>query len=196
VISFKQIPAERPLIVLWQSQWSELAASNAFEHVLVHPGYANGIIVGFDDTPLPFRIQYEIEWDENWCTREVEIDVAMGGRAHGFHLSVDEHANWYNGEGREIGRLAGCRDVDIWPTPFTNTLAIRRLQLGAGDRQEIDVAYIDALAGELMQKRQVYTALPGGDYQFESRESGFTARLAVDEYGLIVDYPGLFARGG
>ena len=193
---FRALAADQPLVVLWESRWSGLESSNGFEHLLAQPGYANGVIVGFDDARRPFRIQYEIEWDENWCTREVEIDIVAAGAAHSFHLSVDEHARWFDGEGREIDRLAGCRDVDIWPTPFTNTLPIRRLRLGADERAEIDVAYINAMAGELTGRRQAYTALPNGDYRYESLESGFTAELVVDEYGLVIEYPGIFARRG
>lgn len=144
----------------------------------------------------PFRLTYRLTWDEGWRLRDADLVVMTKRSTRSLSLRSDGRGHWRDGEGRTAEELDGCVDVDIWPTPFTNTLAIRRLQLGAGDRQEIDVAYIDALAGELMQKRQAYSALPGGDYQFESLESGFTARLAVDEYGLIVDYPGLFARGG
>ena len=193
---FRAIPADQPLAVLWESRWSDLASSNGFEHLLVQPSYANGVIAGFDDARRPFRIQYEIEWDGNWCTREVEIDIVAAGQAHSFHLSADEHARWFDGGGHEIAQLTGCRDVDIWPTPFTNTLAMRRLQLGVDERAEIDVAYIDAIAGELTSRRQAYTALPNGDYRFESLESGFAADLVVDDYGLVIDYPGLFARRG
>ena len=174
--------------------WQERSRAHGLEHTIVRPGLANGVILGLDETDSPYRVQYEIEWDEHWCTREVEIDVTLAHAAHSFHLSVDEHANWFDGDGRELSALAGCFDVDIWPTPFTNTLALRRLVLSPGERELLTVVWVDALAGEIMTERQGYTRIDHTTYRFENLQSGFSAELLVDEYGLILDYPGLFVR--
>jgi hypothetical protein len=53
---------------------------------------------------------------------------------------------------------------------------------------------VDALAGEMKVERQAYTCLDRGAYRFENLESGFMAELQVDDYGLVVEYPGLFKR--
>lgn len=188
------IPADQPLVLLWQSLWHEHSSVRGLEHVVVQPGFANGVILGLDASHTPYRIQYEIEWDENWRTREVDIDVMVAQTPHSFHLSVDEHAHWFDGDGRELSEFAGCFDVDIWPTPFTNTLAVRRLALAPGERELVTVVWVDALAGEIMTARQAYTCLDHSTYRFESLERGFIAELAVDDYGLVVDYPGLFER--
>lgn len=175
--------------ILWESTWSR-----ALEHVVITEGAADGVIIGLDEARSAFRINYEIEWDDGWCTREVEIDVALNESVRSFHLSVDEHGRWFDGDGSELSELAGCFDVDIWPTPFTNTLAIRRLELAVGEREVITVVWVNALAGELKPMRQAYTRLEQDSYRYENLESGFTAELLVDEEGLVIEYPGLFSR--
>ena len=42
----------------------------------------------------------------------------------------------------ELTELAGCLDVDISATPFTNTLALRRLDLQPGENASLTVAYV------------------------------------------------------
>jgi hypothetical protein len=88
--------------------------------------------------------------------------------------------------------------VDLLPTPFTNTLPIRRLRLAVGDSREILVAYVTVPGLELSAARQRYTRLEPRDgrdvYRFEGLGSGFVAEVTVDAEGLVVDYPGLFRR--
>jgi hypothetical protein len=185
---------DRTLVALWRSQWQEHRSAHGLEHVTVKRGYANGVILGMDESASPYRVQYEIEWDDNNCTREVEIDVAAGAAVRSYHLSVDEAAHWFDGEGTEIHQLAGCLDIDIWPTPFTNSLAIWRLQLAPGERETITVVWLDALSGALKTVRQAYTRLEQDSYRFEDLDTGFTAELVTDPDGLVLEYPGLFAR--
>jgi hypothetical protein len=88
--------------------------------------------------------------------------------------------------------------VDVAETPFTNTLPIRRLRLSPGESAEIAVAYFDGAELQPWPEPQRYTRLQKGEegelYRIESLDGGFTADLAVDADGLVVDYPGLFRR--
>lgn len=94
----------------------------------------------------------------------------------------------------------GCLDVDIQVTPFTNTLAIRRLGLGPGEKAPIRVVYLALLpAFALRPAEQRDTCLQrnaqGGIYRYEGifRNSvNFAAELAVDSDGVVYDYPGQF----
>ena len=88
--------------------------------------------------------------------------------------------------------------MDISETPFTNTLAIRRLGLAPGGSAEITVAYFDGADLQPWPEPQCYTRLEtgdgGGTYRFVSLDGGYTANLPVDLDGLVLDYPGLFRR--
>jgi hypothetical protein len=97
-----------------------------------------------------------------------------------------------------IPSLKGCRDVDIFYSPFTNTLAIRRLALKKGESADIHVAYINVPDLEVSAVQQRYTFLEttsqGGLYRYESLASGFTTELPVDADGLVIEYPKFFKR--
>jgi hypothetical protein len=93
--------------------------------------------------------------------------------------------------------LDGCLDIDIWPTPFTNTFPIRRAPLAVGERREFRMAWVSAPELTLRPMRQGYTRLADRLYRYESLEgSGFRAELTVDEDGLVRDYQGVFRRVG
>lgn len=99
-------------------------------------------------------------------------------------------------DGEELNSVHGCVDVDIWPTPFTNSLPIRRLQLKEGERRQIEVVYIDGLELSTGKAVQAYTRTGRQSFRFESVGTDFSAELTVDERGLVLEYPGLFRRIG
>jgi hypothetical protein len=86
-------------------------------------------------------------------------------------------------------------DVDIWPTPFTNSFPIRRKRMEVGERRQFRMAWISAPAMTLQPQRQAYTRLADRLYLFENLDgSGFKAELPVDEDLIVLDYPDLFRR--
>jgi hypothetical protein len=94
--------------------------------------------------------------------------------------------------------LAGCTQIDIRATPFTNTLPIRGLDLQPEVETPLQVAYIPIPRLEALAVRQSYTRLDPADpparFRYRSLDSGFTADLLVDGQGLVVDYPGIWRR--
>jgi uncharacterized protein len=112
--------------------------------------------------------------------------------------SSDGRGSWTGPDGRAIEFLKGCLDVDVMATPFTNTLAIRRLGLAVGEAREIEVAYVRIPDLELSRARQRYTCLEkngeGAHYLYESLEGDFKAELAVDVEGLVLAYQGVWER--
>jgi uncharacterized protein len=172
------------------------------EHLTVEfddPVRADGVVVGVvedGEGKKPFRVRYRVQCDENWNVQRVEIDPL--GEATGIELEHDGDGNWTE-DGESVPEFAGCRDVDIAVTPFTNTLPIRRLGWNSGESATISVVYLDvpAMTAEAVEQR--YTCLEpldsdGGSFRYESLPSGFTADLPVDSDGVVVDYPGLFRR--
>lgn len=137
----------------------------------------------------PLEAGYEVETDAAWATRRVSVDVKGGAR---LEILSDGAGHWRHADGHAIPQLAGCVDTDVSMTPFTNTLAIRRLGLKVGEAAEIKVAYIFVPDLTLRAAPQRYTRLAERLWRFESLD--FTADLTVDEEGFVVEYPGLFRR--
>lgn len=144
----------------------------------------------------PLRIGYTIRCDPGWAVRQVHINL-LGKTGSSLHLDADGRGHW-TAEGDLLPSLDGCIDVDIAATPFTNTLPIRRLALTPGDSAEIKVAYIAIPDLSVNPARQRYTCLEphveGARYRYEGLDTGFTAELAVDADGLVIDYQELWRR--
>lgn len=190
---FEGLPSH-PLVVSWSPLWNEMRRGVGLEHALVGRGTVDSVILCIDEDDETHRIEYELSWDEDWRTRQVTIRSRHAGREHRLHFAGDGTGNWLGTGGAALPQFRSCLDVDIWPTPFTNTLAIRRLRLAPGERKEIDAVWIDALTGEMKRERQAYSARDSDRYLFESLASGFEAELEVDRYGLVREYAGLFTR--
>ena len=80
-------------------------------------------------------------------------------------------------------------------TVFTNTLAVRRLGLEPEGSGELDAVWIGTPAGrEVERVPQRYTRLGLRAYLFEVVGGDFSAELEIDEFGLVVTYPGLAQR--
>jgi len=86
-------------------------------------------------------------------------------------------------------------------TPLTNTLPVKRLQLAAGQPREFDVAWVRLRDLRVLRARQQYTRLDtdagaARQVRYRSVDSGFTADLALDSDGLVIDYPPHWTRIG
>lgn len=90
---------------------------------------ATGIVLGVQNGVVPFRFRYQIKCDQAWRTRKVVLE------SHTLHerlertLRSDGVGRWRDESQTAVPALDGCLDIDISATPFTNMLAIRRLDL-------------------------------------------------------------------
>ena len=181
--------------ICWTSSWNEDPERTGLEHLLLGDCMADGIVLGFDDERGAFRLSYRLTWDESWRVRDVQLAALSGSETKARHLHTDGDGHWRHPDGSPIEALEGCIDVDIWPTPFTNTFPIRRVPTAVGERREFRVAWIVAPDLTLRAQAQAYTRLADRRYLFENLDgTGFTAELTVDEDGIVVDYPRLFHR--
>jgi hypothetical protein len=151
---------------------------------------AEGAVVG-DRFGDGFGAFYSIRCDALWRVRHAVVEVAGHGR---IELIADGAGAWQDGEGAPIPALAGCIDIDLTASCFTNTLPIRRLGDALAARQAIDVAYVWIPELRVETARQAYTRLGANLVRFESVGSDFRADLQVDDEGRVVRYPGLFRR--
>ena len=154
---------------------------------------AESVVMRVEDD-IRFGLRYSITGDAQWRTRRVEIALLDGGRI--LVLLGDGAGRWSDGDGTRLPFLDGALDTDITCTPFTNTLAIRRLGLAIGESADIVTAHVTVPALTISADPQRYTRLGPNLYRYESRDSDFTWQITVDDDGLVLDYPGLFRRLG
>lgn len=186
-----------PRTVCWIPVWNAAQPGVGIEHLLLSDGRADGVVIAVDEEVGPFRLAYRLSWDESWRLREATLSLVddEGGAFRSMRLRSDGDGHWQDGEGRALVELDGCLDIDIWPTPFTNSFPIRRVPLTIGERREFRMAWVDGTALTVRPQAQAYTRLEERLYRFESLDgSGFTAELPVDEDDLVIDYPALFRR--
>jgi hypothetical protein len=157
---------------------------------------ADGLLVGVAGG-APLRARYVVQGDARWRVRELRIDLLDQANRR-LDLTTDGEGHWSDSAGEPLPGLAGCFDVDISATPFTNTLPIRRLALAPGAAADINVVYVALPELTALPARQRYACLganaSGARYRFEALGGDFVAELPTDADGLVLDYPGLFRR--
>lgn len=151
---------------------------------------AEGVVTGQFEAGK-YDLTYRLVIDPHWRVREVGVQIAKGPR---LHILSDGRGRWVNGNGSEISDLAGCIDVDIAATPFTNTLPIRRLEQRIGVAEGINAAYVSLPDLIVEPVKQRYTKLAENRFLYEGLSTGFSAELEVDGDGIVLDYPGVFRR--
>jgi hypothetical protein len=181
--------------ICWIPTWNEEREGVGLEHLLLTDRAADSVVLAFDDERGPFRLTYRLTWDESWQLRDAELVVATERSTRSLKLQTDGRGHWRDGDDRTIDALDGCRDIDIWPTPFTNSFPIRREPMVLGERRQFLMAWISAPDLTVQPKPQAYTRLADRLYLFESLDgSDFRAGLPVDKDHIVLDYPGLFQR--
>lgn len=154
-------------------------------------GYvAAGDLAGETEQGQLFVINYTVALSPDWDIENVIVQDVRAGR--NLEL-VHKLGRWYDARGILLPEFDGIEYVDISLTPFTNSLPIKSLDLADAEPQETEVIYIDATSLAMHRATQVYTKTGDNRYQFETRDgAAFTARIDVDEAGLVTQYEGLF----
>jgi len=183
--------------VLWAA-WD----GRGLEHLRLHaePGSvrASSLIIAVDDAGHPYLACYQIDCDGAWTVRRARIEL-LEEPARALDLRADGRGRWTDGVTGAALALDGCVDVDVYPSPFTNTLPIRRLpDPVVGRPVAIAVAWVTLPELTVQVARQEYTLLArdvdGARWRFRALDSDFTAELTVDRDGLVRDYPDLARR--
>jgi uncharacterized protein len=181
--------------ICWTPTWNKTQEGTGLEHLLLTKRTADSVVLAIDDERGPFRLTYRLSWDESWQLRDAELVLSTERSIRSLRLQTDGTGHWRDGDDQSIGALKGCKDIDIWPTPFTNTFPIRREPLAVGERREFLMAWVFAPDLTVQPQPQAYTRLADRLYLFESLDgSDFRAELPVDEDGIVLDYPDLFRR--
>jgi len=176
------------------------AEGPGLEHLRVRPGppesIAHGLVLGVRDGQ-PYRLLYKIKWGPDWRVRKATFEVQDARGPRERMLKTDGRGKWRD-DNDELPELAGCTDLDIAATPFTNTLALKRLDLKPGQATEIRTAYVSLPGLAVRPVPQRYACLArspqGQSVAYEGISTGFKAELPLDADGIVIDYPGNWRR--
>ncbi|WP_375452232.1 putative glycolipid-binding domain-containing protein [uncultured Devosia sp.] len=136
-----------------------------------------------------YGLFYRIKLDEAGQTRTLKLDRTDGKT---LELFADGAGNWSDDRAEPLSALHGCIDIDIWPTPLTNSLPVWRSQWTLDMPQRFAMAWIDGDDMSVRRNEQIYTKLDATHFRFQSAD--FERVLEIDADGLVLAYPGLFER--
>ena len=137
-----------------------------------------------------YGLFYRIKLDDREHVRTVRLERTDGAV---LELFSDGAGDWSDDRAEPLPALRHCLDIDIWPTPLTNSLPLWRCQWTIGQPQRFAMAWIDGDEMTVKRSEQIYTRLDATHFRFQGAE-GFERVLEVDADFLVVDYPGLFTR--
>ena len=180
--------------------WRHLDAREGFEVVFPSTeegghrfdGHSTGVEEG-----QAWGVRYSVLLDGDWRTRRAHIvsRSAMGTRE--LELERDGAQGWL-ANGAPVPHIDGCLDVDLEASAFTNAFPVRRLELAPGQSAQAPAAYVRAPDLRVERLEQSYRRIEddGARRRFEyvSPQFEFEAVLVYDEYGFVVDYPGIAQR--
>lgn len=137
-------------------------------------------------------VTYVVRLSATWQVRQFLLfrDLAEPD----LWLATDGHGRWGEVNGAERGDLAGCTDVAITCTPFSHTLAIRRLDLAVGDSADLAPVTIDVDTLGAVRRHLRYTRVGPRRFVAEDRVTDEAEHFSVDDYGLVQDLADRFRR--
>lgn len=144
-----------------------------------------------------WSIRYAIALDPSWATRSAHV---VGESARGVaevRLERDATRGWIV-DGTPAGQLDGCMDVDLEASVLTNAFPVHRLGLVVGRPAEAPAAYVRVPGLDVERLEQTYVRLEGvarqSRYDYAAPAFDLRTELVYDEFGLVLEYPGLAVR--
>jgi hypothetical protein len=141
--------------------------------------------------------RYVITLDPDWSTRAALVSSRAPSGAHELKLEADGAGHW-RVNGGAARNLDGCLDVDLESSSLTNAFPVHRLGLAIGEEADVPAAYVRALDLSVERLEQRYVRLSDdGDrerYLYAAPAFGFESQLLYDEFGMVIEYPGIAGR--
>jgi uncharacterized protein len=180
--------------------WQHREARSGFEVAYFQPLEGGWGIEGTTaavENGQTWVVTYRIQLDAAWMTRRAHIRARTVAGSRETRLETHGAGGWLiNGD--PAHDLDGCLDVDLESSAMTNTLPVHRLDLAIGAHAAAPAAYVRALDLTVERLEQTYLRTAGQDphhsYSYSAPAFGFTSHLVYDEYGLVIDYPGIAVR--
>ena len=177
--------------------WQHVEGRRGFEVARLEAAEDGGYVINGhstgEDEGMGWGMHYTLQVDASWATRS--LDAAGFAEDGPWSLSLTADGGAWTRDGAPAPEFDGCLDVDMVSTVLTNTLAVRRLGLEVEGSGTLDVVWIGTPAGrEVERMPQRYTRVGIRGFRFEVVGGDFEADLKIDEFGLVLVYPGLAQR--
>jgi hypothetical protein len=109
-------------------------------------------------------------------------------------LGADGTGRWGEMNGAHRPDLAGCTDIELTITPFTNSVPIRRLTLDIGESAEVTSAQVDVETLGVISIRHRFERVTPRRFRRIDLDTGAIVEFDIDEYGLVHDIADAFRR--
>jgi hypothetical protein len=181
--------------------WRHREARDGFEVVFLRSdgdGYRLEGDTAAVEEGKAWAVRYDISVDASWTTRSARVwGRASSGRRE-LTLEADGAGRWRI-DGAPAGHLDGCLDVDLESSSLTNACPVHRLGLEVGEQADAPAAYVRALDLAVERLEQRYLRLEDDAagrrrYHYAAPRLGFECELVYDEFGLVLEYPGIAVR--
>jgi uncharacterized protein len=181
--------------------WQHRGARDGFEVLFMRTtedGYRCEGAVSAVEAGCAWTVRYDLDLDRLWTTRSAHVSSLSSTGLWELRLEANGRGAWHV-NGRSAPDLAGCFDIDLEASAFTNALPVHRLRLAVGDHAAAPAAYVRTLEPRVERLEQRYERLADGEgraqqYEYAAPRFDFRAVLVYDDAGLILDYPGLAVR--
>jgi hypothetical protein len=146
-----------------------------------------------------WAVHYRVVLDASWRTESARVTSRSRAGSHELALRCDSSGRWHIG-GEPAPQLDGCLDVDLESSALTNAFPAHRLGLEVGEEAEAPAVYVRALDLSVERLEQRYLRLDDTEgrqrYRYAAPSFDFECELVYDEFGLLLDYPGIAVRVG
>jgi uncharacterized protein len=177
--------------------WRHLGARAGFEVLFPRRESDRYHLDGQASAVEDVEVRYALTLDSNWATRSAHVVGRSALGKHEIRLERDTAGRWLV-DGKPRAGLSGCVDVDLEASACTNALPVNRLKLEVGEGADAPAVYVRARDLRVERLEQRYERLPNAGersrYDYIAPGFDFRAVLVYDQFGLVLDYPGIAVR--
>jgi hypothetical protein len=196
IVQARRLTSDLPIAAAWR----HLDARTGFEVLFLSretDGYHLEGYTAAVEQEEAWAVRYTLTLDPKWATCSAHIIGRSALGEHDLRLERDRAGAWLV-DGNAMPELTGCLDVDLEASACTNSFPVRRLGLEVGQAADTPAVYVRARDLTVERLEQHYTRLPDdaehSRYDYVAPSFNFRSVLVCDEFGLVLDYPGIAVR--
>jgi hypothetical protein len=190
--------APLPATAAWRHRGARDGFEVAYFQALDRGCRIEGLTAAIEDG-VTWAVEYFIDLDVTGATRSARIRGRSAAGSSSALLEADGAGRWLV-DGVPAPHLDGCLDVDLESSAMTNVLPVRRMRLAPGAGAAAPAAYVRAVGLAVERLEQTYLRDPAEaarqSYDYAAPVFDFACRIAYDESGLVLSYPGIAVRAG